>query len=360
LTLLKAPNRHAVQDEGMQDDATNSSSTKPPPAPDIVARIVYASQARIGSSVYAEMERIRANALRHNGPAGIHTALLYQSGCFVQWGEGPGDALLRLMDHVSADRRHEAMRIVHSSRGPRLLAGPWSMAIVKCNDTPLEMMARVNRLRAAMDAGTQYSPPAVWRQLSTPLRNAGGMHQADPDAFQRILVCSSWANESFELVDWLARRTRQEVVHRRFAGAQDLDVGTDLVDFQEYERVMRVIAMARKGLTLSLTRAFLPDYSHLMLLFCGERQYDLALLHRAVEACAGLACPPVLLGVAKDAAAHEEPFAVAHRLGLIYLGCTARPDSPADVWDATYPLLSVAREAANSGYPAETARRVRG
>lgn len=327
--------------------------------PEIVARIVYASQARITRSVYAEMERIRACAVRHNEPAGIHTALLYQSGCFVQWTEGPGDALLRLMDHVSSDRRHEGMRIVHSSRGPRLLAGPWSMAIVQCNDSPMEMMARVNRLREMMEAGTQCSPPAAWRQLSTPMRHPGAAQQADPDAFQRIQVCSSWANESFELVDWLARRTRQEVVHRRFAGAKDLDVGTDLVDFQEEDRVMRVIAMARKGLTLSLTRAFLPDYSHMMLLLCGERQHDLALLHRVAEACGGIASRPLLLGVAQDEATHDEAFAIAHRLGLIYLRCDARPDSPVDVWGATFPVLSLARDAANSGYPTASPQRLR-
>jgi hypothetical protein len=346
----------------MRNDPTNSKdfTESAGNSPEIVARIVYASQARIQGSVYAEMERIRASAVRHNEPAGIHTALLYQSGCFVQWSEGPGDALLRLMSHVSSDRRHDAPRIVHSSRGPRLLAGPWSMAIVQCNDSPVEMMARVNHLRDMMDAGTQCSPPAAWRQLSTPMRHPGAAQQADPDAFQRILVCSSWANESFELVDWLARRTRQEVVHRRFAGAKDLDVGTDLVDFQEEDRVMRVIAMARKGLTLSLTRAFLPDYSHLMLLLCGERQHDLALLHRVAEACAGLVNPPLLLGVAEDEATHDEAFAIAHRLGLIYLKCNARPNSPAEVWGATFPVLSVARDAANSGYPGASPQRVRG
>jgi hypothetical protein len=345
----------------MQDDQTNSRMPIEPThtPPEIVARIVYASQARIDGSVYAQMESIRANAVRHNEPAGIHTALLYQSGCFVQWTEGPGDALLRLMDHVSGDRRHDGMRIVHSSRGPRLLAGPWSMAIVQCNDSPVEMMARVHRLREMMEANSQCSPPAAWRQLSTPMRHPGAAHQADPDAFQRVLVCAAWSNESFELVDWLARRTKQEVVHRRFAGAQDLDVGTDLVDFAEEDRVMRVIAMARKGLTLPLTRAFLPDYSHLLLLLCGDRQHDVALLHRIAEACARLPSPPVLLGVAQDEATHDEPFATAHRLGLIYLECKARLDDSAAVWAATYPVLTLGRDAANSGFPAESPQRIR-
>ena len=55
-----------------------------------VARIVYASQACVTQSVFAEMEKIRASAIRHNEPAAIATALLYQSGWFVQWKRGPG------------------------------------------------------------------------------------------------------------------------------------------------------------------------------------------------------------------------------------------------------------------------------
>ena len=66
-----------------------------------VARVVYASESNLHDSIYAEMERIRASAVRHNVPAGVHTALLYQSGWFVQWKEGPGDALLKLMDRVA-------------------------------------------------------------------------------------------------------------------------------------------------------------------------------------------------------------------------------------------------------------------
>jgi hypothetical protein len=341
------------------DEVGDSQPRNAQVPPEVVARIVYASQARIEGSIYSEMERIRASAVKHNGPAGIYTALLYQSGCFVQWKEGPGVALRKLMDRVASDRRHHSLRIVHSSRGPRLLAGPWSMAIAQCDDDAAAMMARVARLHEQMEAGTQCWPAAAWRQLSTPMRHPGASRQSDPDAFQRVLVCAAWSNESFELVDWLARRTKQEVVHRRFAGAQDLDVGTDLVDFAEEDRVMRVIAMARKGLTLPLTRAFLPDYSHLLLLLCGDRQHDVALLHRVAEACAGLPSPPVLLGVAQDEATHDEPFATAHRLGLIYLKCKARPDDSAAVWGATYPVLTLGRDAANSGFPAESPQRIR-
>lgn len=300
------------------------------------------------------MERIRASALRHNAPQGVYTALLYQSGWFVQWKEGPGDALLKLMARVEADARHHSMRIVHSSRGPRLLSGPWSMAIVQCDDTPQHMAARVLRLHMRMENGRQYSPVAVWRQLSTPMEHPGAAQQADPDAFQRILVCAAAGSASFEFVNWLSTHHAQPVVHRRFAGEEGLDVGSDYVDFSDDDRVVRVIAMARNGLTLPLTRAFLPDYSHILLLLCGDRQRDLALVHRVAEGCAGLPSAPVLLGVGAPEHTRGEPFALARRAGLIYLDVHANAQDAAAVWSATHPLLARWRETGHSG-PISTA-----
>lgn len=327
---------------------------------EVVARIVYASQANVEGSVYAEMERIRASAVRHNEPLGVYTALLYQSGWFVQWKEGPGAALLRIMDKVAGDPRHHSMRIVHSSRGPRLLSGPWSMAIVQVHEPASDMAWRVNELRKAMDQGVQYAPPAVWRRLSTPMRHPGANRQTDPDAFQRVLVCSAAGLGSFELVQWLGREHGEEIVHRRFAGAQFLDVGTDYVDFADDERVMRVIAMARKGLLLPLTRAFLPDYSHIVLLLCGDAEYDIALVQKVAQACSELVAPPALLGVARDAAAHRDAFTAAHHLGMIYLECHADPEDYAATWQAIGPQLALWRQAANSGSAIVPLRRASG
>jgi hypothetical protein len=115
-----------------------------------VARFMYASQALVHGPIYPEMERIRASAVRHNEPGGVATALLYQSGWFAQWKEGPPEAVLRVMDRVSADLRHHSMQIVHSSRGPRLLAGPWSMSIVQCDDPPSDMAQRIDLLQREM------------------------------------------------------------------------------------------------------------------------------------------------------------------------------------------------------------------
>jgi hypothetical protein len=314
-----------------------------------VSRVVYASESNLRSSVYAEMERIRAAAVRHNVPAGIHTALLYQSGWFVQWKEGPAEKLDELMARVAQDPRHRDMRIVHSSIGPRLLDGPWSMAIVLADDTWEDMTARVQTAPTRIESGEQYSPAAAWRQLSTPVRHVGAAQQDNPQSLQRITVCDSRGQASFRLVQWLGHVNNVPVVHRRFAGEEGLDVGTEYVDFADAERVARVIAMARKGLQLPLTRAFLGDDSHILLLLCGSPQHDLPLVNRVARACCGLAMPPVLIGVAEHPSMHVDPFGYAHARGLIYLDANADPLDPPAVWSAVHPLIEQWRDAAKSG-----------
>lgn len=327
-------------------DASRIRHMRPDAAP--VSRVMYASQAKIEGSIYSEMERIRARALRHNKPAGVATALLYQSGWFAQWKEGPRDAVLRMMERIGSDPRHRSLRVVHSSSGPRLLSGPWSMAIVQCDDPPSDMAKRVGALCSDLDQGLQYSPPTVWRRLSTPMRHPGAANQAEPDAFQRVMVCAAAGTASFALVERLARRHGEEVVHRRFAGARNLDVGSDYVDFAEGERVLRVIAMARHGLTMPLTRAFLPDYSHIVLLLSGELARDLAIVERVAQGCEGLTSPPRLLGVAQDSAVHHDLFTLARRWGLIYLDVQGSVDGGDKCWEAIRSQLDGWRQSANS------------
>lgn len=316
-----------------------------------VARFMYASQANVEGSIYSVIERIRASAVRHNEPAGVATALLYQSGWFAQWKEGPSEALLRIMDRVQADPRHHSMRIVHSSRGARLLAGPWSTAVVTADEPPGEMARRVEALQRELENGRQSSPQTAWRRLSTPMRHPGAAHQADADSFQRILVCAAEGMGSFNLIQWLGRLHRQEVVHRRFAGARDLDVGTDYVDFAEDGRVLRMIAMARHGLALPLTRAFLPDYSHVVLLLSGDRERDVPLMQRVSQACTGIATPPIVLGVASHESVHKELFALARRSGLIYLSAHCNPQIEKHWWETIAPMLADWRHASEVGCP---------
>jgi hypothetical protein len=69
--------------------------------------------------------------------------------------------MLKLMDRVAGDGRHHDLRVVYSSRGPRLLGGPWSMAVVQCQETSWDMEERVRLLKTQVDEGRQFSPSAM-------------------------------------------------------------------------------------------------------------------------------------------------------------------------------------------------------
>jgi hypothetical protein len=211
------------------------------------------------------------------------------------------------------------------------------------------MEERVRLLKTQVDEGRQFSLSAIWRRLSTPMERPGAVHQDDPDGFQRVLVCSAAGTSSFDLVNWLGERYADEVVHRRFAGAHDLDVGTNYVDFQQGGRVLRVIAMARHGLTVPLTRAFMADYSHFVLLLSVDVDRNLQLMEHVLGAYSTMHHPPVLVGVASQAEMHTLPHALARRFHLPYqlavaVRANGRPDgmrwsrcSPAGNWPPTAP-----------------------
>ena len=301
------------------DAFPDSSVSIFPPDTAPVTRLVCASQSRIDGSVYTEMERIRGLAVPRNAAGGVHTALLYQSGWFLQWREGPADALQDIMRRVQRDQRHQRLRVVHHSTGHRLLPGRWSMAIVQCNDTPEDFSRRVDSECEVRERGVQKLPAAVWRSLSSPLRASHTLvHNKDAD-FQRVMVCSAEGDDAFTLVRRLAVHHFQEVVVRRYAGPSRLDVGTDYVDIEDAGRLLRVIAMARNGVGLGLTRAFLADYSHVVLLFSGDEAHDERLFARVLQACAGVPAVPLMLGLGASAAVHARNFSHAHRLGVCYI-----------------------------------------
>lgn len=325
---------------------------------DAVARVVYASRSRVDGPVHETLERIRQRAVRNNQPLDVHTALLHQAGWFLQWKEGPPLALREVMDRVARDPRHEQVRVVHASRGPRLLDGLWSMAVVGGDEPAAEMARRLEAVRAAMFRKRQYSPPEVWRRVSMPGRHGGGDDASDLESYQRVLVCSAVGTTSFEMVRWLGREHRQPVEHRRFAGLK-LDVATESVDFRCCGRPLRLVAMARKGLSVPLTRALLAGYSHLVMLLCPDEQRNAMLLDRLVQACAGQDDPPYLIGVGMDPDGHAGLFTQARRLHRVCLGARADPRDYASTWSALWPLMRVWREKRHAGSPVGLPRPMR-
>ncbi|MEJ7931903.1 BLUF domain-containing protein [Ramlibacter sp. AN1015] len=309
----------------------------PPP----VARVLYASRACLEKPVFGELERIRRSALRNNQALGVHTALLHQAGWFLQWKEGPAVGMHRLMERVARDARHRELQVVHASRGPRLLDGPWSMAVVPCDEPPHVLAQRIARAASAgaRDQDRAVGPAEVWCRIAMPLRCGQGGEFQESDACQRVLLASAVGTTAFELVRWLAARHGAAVAHRRFA-ALARDVASELADLRVQGRALRIVSLARKGLAVPLARALLQANSHLVLLLCGEAARDAALLDSMAAACAGHAQPPMLVGVGPDVRAHGALLALAASRRLAYVPAIADPRDYAGVWAALQPVLA--------------------
>jgi Sensors of blue-light using FAD len=283
-----------------------------------VERIVCVSKVSDNTSVYDQMEQIRRAAIAHNPPMGVHAVLIYQSGWFIYWVEGPAEALRKLVKRVSRDDRHEAQRVVHRSHGPRYLPTTWSMMMSRSREPQAEFGLRVAALSQAMEQGRQFSPTSLVRQLSTPLRLFKARSLADPETFHRVGVCGV-GNEAFELVAWLGEKHGQTLAHRRSAGEVDLDTQSDYVEFMQDGHPCRVIAISRHALLHGLLRVFLPDWHLLILLMSGQPKRDDALLDRVREACQGLPGCPHLLGIAPDPETHIRLAGRAQTENLTYL-----------------------------------------
>jgi hypothetical protein len=304
-----------------------------PPGDLEVERLVVASVATRSEGMFQEMERIRATALRHNPAAGVHAVLVYLSGWFIYWAEGPPATALPLVKRVAQDVRHHSAQLLHRSRGARLLPNPWSMMLAGSTEAASAVGERVARLRQDLKQGRQYAPTSVLRRLATPMRLPQAQGHPDPDAFHRVGVCSADSDSAFSLVRWIAARVREPVQHRRVAGEDGRDIGMDTVDFMHGGHPCRANALPRQALLLGLLRLYLPDWPQLLLLFGGETRVDDAMMQRVCRACDGLPQPPKLLAVAPDAATHVRMAEAAQAQHLYYDALAlAEPRDHAAAW----------------------------
>lgn len=315
------------------------------PAYHEVERVVTASICHMKEGIYAQMENIRADSLRLNPVHGIHAVLLYQSGWFLHWAEGPAPAVRGLLQRLAKDPRHHSPHTVHSSRGPRLLPTPWSMMMSQTTEPAVYFGGRVKALRAQFEQGTQYAPSSVLRRLCSPMQLPQAQSLPDPEACHRLGICAAGGNQAFGMVEWLAQRYGSAVAKRRFAGEQDMDGSSEYVEFMEGRHPCRMIAVARNGLAHGLRRAFLPEWPHFVMLFGGIAEFDDALMARMIAACEGLPATPTLVGIAPDAQTQQRMQDMARRALLVYAAAgIARPDDCPAIWQIVRDQLQRAGE----------------
>ncbi len=288
------------------------------PRPDDVDRVVMASRATSIDSVYGQMERIRAAALRQNVPAGVHGVLVYLSGWYLLWVEGPSAGVREALRRVARDPRHYSPRVLHFSQGPRLLPTPWSMMMLPSSDTADAVGQRVDALRTLLLSGRQFSPTSVLRRVAAPFGLPLGAGVTDPESFHRVGICAAESAPAFGLVRWIAGQQGQPTRHRRVAGEEGLDAGMDQVDILVDNLPCRLNALPWQSLVHGLLRVYLPEWQHMLMLFGGSVRGDETLMQRMVKAAAELPEPTSLLASAPDEETHARMAAIAAPAGLPY------------------------------------------
>jgi hypothetical protein len=269
------------------------------------------------------------------------------AGSWSGW-RGRRRGLEAVLQRVRADPRRRELRVVHRSSGHRRLTQPWSMVFRNGIETTSQFASRVLALGNQADR-PGLEPAAVWRRLSMPLKNEGGARIAASDSYQRVMVVSARGTASFDLVHWLGERYESGVAPLRMTGVHSRvrDVASDYVDVGSGKgaSLRRVVAMARNGLQLGLTQAFLPDYSHLIVLLSGDARHDSDLMCTLVAACSRLAHRPVVIGSGRPAGCDHVGLREQARAGrMMYLDCDLGTSSrPPDLWAVVEPALHFSR-----------------
>ena len=308
-----------------------------------VARLVYASISQVDGPVLQEMRRIRDQALPRNEADGLKVALLHIRGWFVEWIEGPEQAIEALLSRVDRDHRHHSLRVLHRSVGQPRLFRPWIGAIVQSDESMVDVARRVLDLQHRHETERLPEPASVWLSLCSPPADA---MRSPIGAFPRIMLLSAAGSTAFDLTSWVARETGQPLIRRRFAGAADdaPDVESDYVDLPDIGPAgVRLIANARKGLAMGMTHAFLPDYAAVLVLLGEDDSRNQRLLARLLSACRQVHHVPLIIGAGHGMAIGADLQSLVEKQGYpwqaVDLG-SARAGLAA-TWQAVAPALAM-------------------
>lgn len=130
----------------------------------LLYNIVYCSQ--IAESVnQAVVDQIVAIARRVNPAKGVTGLLVFGSGIFFQWLEGPREHVTQLMANISRDPRHTSIILLSESEevGERLFPD-WAMELVAAEDIRPVLE---DALSTAEDATNRRALQQLLRQLDT-------------------------------------------------------------------------------------------------------------------------------------------------------------------------------------------------
>lgn len=295
--------------------------------------LVFASACAIQNSVFAQMQSIRDTVAQRNAGKNIHAVLLYQSGWFMQWLEGPKESIENLYAEISKDPRHRDISILHNETGYRLLQKPWSMAMLQSSDTYQDFTQRINALRASKHTLPVCSPIDILRILTTPFKKIESPNIGNSLSMLRIAMCSSNRHEAFDVVAWLSDYFSSEQIRCRIAGMAHMDVATDYVDLPIKKQNIRITAIARNGISIGLVNALLGSYAYFVLLLNPAGMRNKQLMELVCKACADQPKTPILIGVGAHPDSHAELEAIAEKANIAYIRTpNMHCSDPAQIW----------------------------
>ena len=137
-----------------------------------IHNLVYCSRA-VHDMDKDALDQIIATAKHHNPRFGITGLLVYGSGIFFQWLEGPKDNVTSLLKIINADSRHSNVVVLTREDEIRERLFPnWDMELVEAAD--IEVVLE--------DAMREASDPKQKKALSKMLQEVSGSSMINPDS----------------------------------------------------------------------------------------------------------------------------------------------------------------------------------
>lgn len=107
--------------------------------------LIYYSSA-VGEIDAEGLSQILAVSRRNNSDAGVTGLLCHNDGSFLQFLEGPADAVQATFDRISNDPRHANVILVERVEIGERAFGEWTMAVVRPSEVTPEARTFVREL----------------------------------------------------------------------------------------------------------------------------------------------------------------------------------------------------------------------
>ena len=238
-------------------------------------RFVGASIAHMPGSVIEQLLAMRGQIAKFNALRQLRTVLLYTGGWFLQWHEGPTEAVERTWEISRSHTTHHHPRVVHRSVGAPVLVEPVQIAALVGPDKTTDIARKLFDIDREQERAP-LEPVEIWRRMAAP---PSGRFAGLPDSSHRALVVVSEYTESVELIKALAEHCRVPMNYQRFAGP-DLhtgDAGAAYVDIGHWGHRTRVQALSRHVLGYGIARLAFARVDGVVLLLNRKPQSASAL-----------------------------------------------------------------------------------